>query len=324
MIAEYQMLREVSRTFALSIEQLPRGPRDALTLGYLLLRVSDGIEDHASLPASRKIELLGLWERVLAGAAPAEALCAAIGDLDPTNPEIRVALHAPALLARLEALPSEVRAVLRYYTRQTTRGMARWQAHPPIVESEAELDDYMHQVAGIVGYLITDVFACYSRAVAARRDEMRPLAREFGLGLQTVNVLRGLPADFARGWSFVPRSFCTEAGLAGPEALFDPARRDAALAVVERLATKAERHLARGCDYIALLPRREYRLRLMCAWPLLFAARTVALSRGNPEVLRCEAKMTRAEVRGIMRRSAWRAWSDRWLAVEFRRLSAPV
>ena len=320
MTEEYQMLREVSRTFALSIEQLPRGPRDALTLGYLLLRVSDGIEDHAVLAAARKAELLRLWERVLADEASPATLCEAIADLDPANPEIGVALRAPALLERLAALPAEVRGVLCDYVRQTTLGMARWQEHPPVIETEAELDDYMHQVAGLVGYLITDVFACYSPAVRARRERMLPLAREFGLGLQTVNVLRGLRGDFARGWVFVPRAFCAEAGLE-PAQLFDPAHLDAALAVVERLADKAERHLRHGCDYIALLPRREHRLRLMCAWPLLFAARTVALSRGNPEVLQAEAKMTRAEVHAIMRRTAWLGWSNRWLGAHFQRLS---
>src|SRR5215210_5869283 len=38
---EYEMLRAVSRTFALSIEQLPRVLRDSITIAYLLLRVSD-------------------------------------------------------------------------------------------------------------------------------------------------------------------------------------------------------------------------------------------------------------------------------------------
>lgn len=308
----YRMLREVSRTFALSIEQLPRGPRDALTLGYLLLRVSDGLEDYPALPGSRKAELLRLWDDVLAGTTSPTSLVAEAARLDTANAEIRVALRAAELLRLTHAQPAAVRETLLTYVRATTRGMARWQEHPPVVQTEAELDDYMHQVAGLVGYLITDVFAAYSPAVRARREALLPLAREFGLGLQTVNIVRGLHDDFRRGWVFVPAEYYAPLGLT-PAQLFEPAHREAAMRVVARLVAKAERHLAHGMQYVLLLPRRMHRLRLMCIWPLLFAARTLAVARDDPRSLASDAKVSRAEVRRIMRASALRGWSNGWL-----------
>lgn len=320
MAQHHQMLREVSRTFALSIEQLPGPSREALTLAYLLLRVSDGIEDHPSLGAARKVELLELWERILAGSEPPDALPRALADLDPRNPEVGVALRAPDLLARVDRLPAGLREPLLGRVRKTTLGMARWQRHGPRVADEAELDDYMHQVAGRVGYLITDVFAWYSSAVRERRDELLELGREFGLGLQTVNVIRGLRGDLQRGWIFVPRTYLEDAGISGTE-LFDPAEVERALAVVERLAQKAERHLWHGVEYVLTLPRRLHRYRLMCIWPLLFAARTLAVSRGNPRVLRDEAKITRKDVRAIMRATALFGWSNRWLEWYYDRLN---
>ncbi len=45
-VNSYEMLRNVSRTFALSIEQLPGLQREAVTVAYLLFRVADCIEDH--------------------------------------------------------------------------------------------------------------------------------------------------------------------------------------------------------------------------------------------------------------------------------------
>jgi hypothetical protein len=83
--------------------------------------------------------------------------------------------------------------------------------------------------------------------------------------------------------------------------------------VVARLVAKAERHLWHGLQYTLLIPRRAHRLRLMCMWPLLFAVRTLALSRGDPRVLGAEVKISRAEVKSIMRRSALQGWSNRWL-----------
>jgi farnesyl-diphosphate farnesyltransferase len=308
----YQMLRDVSRTFALSIEQLPRGPRDALTLGYLLLRVSDGIEDYPALAASRKAELLRAWERVLSGALPAGHIIEAAQGLDPENPEVQVALQSDVLLRHTHAQPEAVRAALLHYVRETTLGMARWQEQGPILRTEAELDDYMHQVAGLVGYLITEVFAVFSPAVRARRERLMPLAREFGLGLQTVNIIRGFRTDFERGWVFVPREYYEPLGLSTAE-LFDPRNQKQAIDVLGRLAAKADRHLWYGMQYVTLLPRRCHRLRLMCVWPLLFAARTLAVSRDNLAALESEAKIGRNEVRKIMRDSALFGWSNRWL-----------
>ena len=61
----YEMLRNVSRTFALSIEQLPGLQREAVTVAYLLFRVADCIEDHDMLDAPTKARLLRLWAGVL-------------------------------------------------------------------------------------------------------------------------------------------------------------------------------------------------------------------------------------------------------------------
>jgi len=95
-----------------------------------------------------------------------------------------------------------------------------------------------------------------------------------------------------------------------PAELFDPVHRAAALAVVDRLVAKAERHLAHALVYVERLPRRYARLRLACVWPLLFAAGTLARCRGNPAVVDGEAKLDRAEVRRILRRSLPAAWSN--------------
>ena len=47
----------------------------------------------------------------------------------------------------------------------------------------------------------------------ARKAELLPMSREIGLGLQTVNVIRGLRSDYERGWVFVPQEMLNEAGI---------------------------------------------------------------------------------------------------------------
>jgi len=51
-----ELLVGASRTFAINIPMLPGALRDALTLGYLLLRNADSIEDAYQWPKARRIE----------------------------------------------------------------------------------------------------------------------------------------------------------------------------------------------------------------------------------------------------------------------------
>jgi farnesyl-diphosphate farnesyltransferase len=318
-VNSYEMLRNVSRTFALSIEQLPGMLREAVTVAYLLFRVADCIEDHDVLDAGTKEGLLRLWAAVLKNRAPASALTSALSRLDGTDPEVYVAQHADAVMASLQSLPETHRQILVRHVYDTSLGMARWQKHGPFVRDEAEMDDYMHEVAGRVGWLLTDIFALHSPAIAAQRDRLMKLGREFGLALQTVNIIRGMRKDFERGWIFVPQTFCAKAGLKNTE-LFDPARESQALQVLDILTGKALLHLDNGIGYIKLLPRSEHSIRLFCVWPLLFAARTLAISLANPEVLRAEAKITRVEVKRIVALSGMLCWSNTLIALYYKSL----
>ena len=126
-----EMLRSVSRTFALSIEQLPGVLSDAVSVSYLLLRVSDCLEDHGSMPPVRKAELLRLWADVLDQGRDVTALTERISDLDGSDPEVYVAQHAARVLEMLGRLPDPLQEAIILRVAKTSRGMARWQEHCP-------------------------------------------------------------------------------------------------------------------------------------------------------------------------------------------------
>jgi farnesyl-diphosphate farnesyltransferase len=319
---EYKMLRAVSRTFALSIEQLPQPLRDAITLAYLLFRVSDCLEDHESLPAPEKAELLRLWASVLASDQPVDSLGDRIQHLDESDPEVYVARRAGQILGRVNLLPIDLRQPIVERVIRSSLGMARWQDHGPFVEDEAALDDYMHQVAGRVGYLLTDVFSWYSPFIRQRKDQLMPLSRECGLALQTVNIIRGMRKDYERGWVFVPQTYYERYGLTR-DSLFDPKNVDRSLQVVELLAQKAERHLWGGLSYVMHLPRRFHRIRLACMWPVYLAVGTLTVSRNNAKVIMDEAKLGRDQVFQILAQTRMFGWSNHWLHFYFRQLADP-
>jgi len=307
-----KLLEESSRTFYLGIERLPGRLRPAIRVAYLLLRVSDYIEDNESMPGPQKSRLLLLWERVLNGGAEFGELLPMLELPAAPSADALVARHGANVLHGLAGLPERCRTPILRHVSDSTRGMARWVSRGPDFQTEADLDDYMHEVAGRVGFLLTDLFACEYSRIRRRRDSLMEVARDFGLGLQTVNVIRGLRSDFERGWIYVPASIVRPLGIPR-EALFEARYQDQAMKVVDWLATKAERHLVIARSYIKLLPATHHAIRLFCLYPYLFAVRTLALSRGDPRVLGAGTKLSRDEVRRIVRAASLRGWSNRWV-----------
>jgi farnesyl-diphosphate farnesyltransferase len=314
------MVEIVSRTFALSIKNLPRTLREAVGLSYLLFRVSDCVEDHADMDAGCKAELLEIWEQVLRGNEAPTAFTGRISDLDSSDPEVYVANQAGDLIDYLHTMSPELQGYIVDRCGRSALGMARWQRQGPLVDTVDELDDYMHQVAGIVGYLMTDIYTWYYPLLYEKKDAMMPVSHQVGLGLQTVNVIRGLRSDLARGWIFVPKEFLDQVGITRQQ-FFEPAYEVQAMQVVNMLVQKAEWHLDYGLEYISAFPRRLRQVRLANIWPLFFAIKTLALSRDNIEVVRTEVKITRDDVKQIMRKTSLRGWSDRWLREYYEHLN---
>ena len=299
-----ELLHASSRTFAVGIDLLPHPLRSEVETAYLLLRVSDYLEDNESMEPERKSDLLEQWARVLEGTDTVQALEQAMGPAEDPTPDALVARHVAQVTNSLRGFRPAALAVVVQHVRDSTLGMARWIRRGPDLADEEDLDDYMHEVAGRVGWLLTELFALDIEQVASRRAEMFNLGREFGLALQTVNVIRGLHSDPQRGWIYVPRSF--GGGVGG----IDP---DSEGHVLAQLVEKSERHLDSARRYVLALPRRHHGVRIFCALPYLFAVRTLAASKGNRAVFHEEVKIGRSEVRKIVRDTRLFGWSNRWV-----------
>jgi farnesyl-diphosphate farnesyltransferase len=315
-----ELLHAASRTFAVGIDRLPDPLRGEVETAYLLLRVSDYLEDNESMEPTRKAGLLDRWAAVLSGDDGVADFAAALGPIPDQTADALVARNVVQVFEALDAMRPTAQRIVRRHVRDSTLGMARWVLRGPDLGDEPDLDDYMHEVAGRVGWLLTELFALEVPEVAARRERMMALGREFGLALQTVNVIRGLHADWKRGWVYVPRSFAAGNGRAG--AMFtgdaDPALE---ARVLDRLITKARRHLDAAGVYLELIPRRCHGIRLFCLLPYLFAVRTLALSQGNRAVFREETKISRGEVRRIVKVAGLMGRSNGWIRWYARRLA---
>jgi len=321
----HDLLRSTSRTFAVGIEALPNPLRDAVTLAYLILRVSDYFEDSPTLTADRKHRSLEEWAALLK-ARPTipdhevrtalAALSATISAEDRELPDHQAAQAAAHIFEGLLRLPHPMQEVIRTHTAATTSGMARWTLRGDNFPDEAALDEYMFEVAGRVGILLTDLFLEQDPRLQSHEDALRGHAVAFGLGLQTVNIVRGLHEDPARGWNFVPRDLLPAGeGLIDLRSLPEVDR----LRILDFLVRKSGRHIADAFLYCQALPAMARGIRIFCIVPALIAGRTAEASRGNLDVFRRPVKVDRSEVARLVARTRLLSFSNRWLEQERRR-----
>jgi len=320
------ILEGVSRTFALTIPSLPEALKIPVTNAYLLCRIADTIEDDTALDFDQKREYERAFTEVLEGHRPAGALAA---DLAPrlgssTLPDERTLVERCAdVVGVTHALAGPERRALVQCVRLMSEGMHRFQRDAGLhgLRTLHELDEYCYFVAGVVGEMLTELFCEHAPDIAERRGKMMRLAPSFGAGLQMTNILKDIWDDRARGVCWLPRAEFPDVAedvddLIG--SLDDSARR----AGIERLAVVAHGHLKNALDYTLLIPPRHRGIRRFCLWALGMAVPTLTnVYRRSDFRDGAEVKITRRQVRGIVRRYGLFTGHDGMLRWQFRRAS---
>jgi farnesyl-diphosphate farnesyltransferase len=316
------LLRDVSRSFYLTLRILPASIREPIGLAYLLARTTDTIADAGQALLEQRLEALQkLSERIEARSQEAVDLSALARQ--QKIPAERVLLEnceeSLALLHQLSASDRQlVRDVLLTIVSGQQLDLRRFagasEKRVIALRTDAELDDYTYRVAGCVGEFWTKMCRAHLFPRASL-DEVALLANgiRFGKGLQLVNVLRDLPADLRRGRCYLPAEALAKERLE-PGSLLDPGNEQQSRPVYNRWIDQAEAHLTAGWRYTNTLPRRCVRLRLACAWPLLIGQETVKLLRSG-RVLdpSRRIKVGRPRVRSILCRSVlYYPWPGAW------------
>ena len=277
-MATDQLLRDVSRSFYLSLRVLPAEVRGQISLAYLLARASDTVADTQAVPRERRVALLG---RMRGGDFGSVRELAA-GQALPA--ERRLLERLDSCAAELAALPPGDRDLVRSLLDTIISGqildLERFPvepAHgPAALADEAELDRYTYLVAGCVGEFWTKMCAAHlPRLQGLDQAELVRRGVRFGKGLQLVNILRDVAADLRLGRCYLP--------VPEPRSLLDPARYPEVRESYLRWLDAALAHLDEGWRYALSMPVGLWRLRLACIWPIWIGLGTIALlRRGNP------------------------------------------
>jgi farnesyl-diphosphate farnesyltransferase len=318
------LLRQVSRSFYLTLRILPCSIKAQLSIAYLLARAADTITDTNLVSVQKRLEaLLQLRKSIQESCDGRLYPLPAFGELAEARQAVAGrGTHAERMLLGnvakiLEALRSFavgdrllINDVLNTITRGQEADLIRFgtaSADRTIaLGTDADLNEYTYCVAGCVGEFWTKMCKAHLLSTDRLNDEVF-LANgvRFGKGLQLVNILRDLPSDLRQGRCYIPENRLAQHGLK-PRDLIDPGAIERFRPLYNNYLREAEEHLSAGWQYTAVLPFRHMRIRLACAWPILIGVRTLAQLRcGNVLDGRNRIRLGRSGVRRIIVQSTF-------------------
>jgi len=301
---QHYILQGVSRTFALTIPQLPADLELVTGNAYLLCRITDTIEDDAALTSDQKLHFIQRFLAVFEGADgvgfSAELLPLLGGDCPEAELDLMRNVHRVVRLMRTFS-PLQQQSLLRC-VRQMAAGMAYYQEaeNPFGLADIAELDRYCYHVAGVVGEMLAELFCDYSEIMAQKQQQLMGLSIHFGQGLQMTNILKDVREDMSRGVNWLPADLFERKGvdLQDLPAVFS--EPDFA-GVIEELIAVAHGHLRKALEYTLLIPSSEKGLRRFCLWAIGMAMLTLKkLNADRHYNNSASTKITRSSLKRII------------------------
>lgn len=308
------ILPNVSRSFALCIRILPAPLNGQMMLSYLVFRVIDTVEDSsASLPLKKRLfaEFLALLSKRKADdAAALQCAKRMLAGLDYTY-EKGLLEELPSLVRAYFSQPTGARKAILKRARVMARGMCEFQKKS--IETFADQDRYSYYVAGIIGHLFNDLLEFNRIITRTLKRQLSRYARQFGLALQKVNILRDIADDVASHRYYWPKRLLAKYGLSY-SSICSAENREMALSVLREQIDDARKYIDAAMQYILLLPKKALQVRMFCLIPLFMAIESYVKCMNNAEVFEAgkKVKISRECVGDIVAKSGmWGSDNER-------------
>jgi farnesyl-diphosphate farnesyltransferase len=273
------ILESVSRTFALTIPLLPANLEKVVGNTYLLCRIVDTIEDAVCIDPKTKQVLSTLFVKTVLDPSYTEefvkeSLMALLNH--PNHDEKDLIKNIPRVLRVLQSFDEKQRHAVAQCVQIMSEGMSYFHVrqNQAGLEDLKEFEKYCYVVAGVVGEMLTTVFALHSAAFAKAISGKESLAIAFGQALQMTNILKDSPEDQLRGVSWKPK------GVDQTE-----------------LLVIAHQKLEDSLRYIYCIPKSEPGIRQFCFLAFGLAVLTLKqIARRRQFQEGAEVKLTRPQV----------------------------
>jgi farnesyl-diphosphate farnesyltransferase len=285
----YDIVQDVSRTFALTINELEEPLAREICVGYLMCRVADTIEDATHIPPDAQTALLDTYRCVLESDDDRHlaAFMHRVSEWMPSSPSAdwQVVAGTPRVIRVFRALPAESRTEIRPRVLEMIDGMSmfieRYAEHGGLrIETMDELEEYCWYVAGTVGFLVTGLVT--RRASSETASSLYEYATSFGLLLQLVNVAKDIVEDYERENNvYVPSAVLREHGLS-PADIGSVEDGSRFAPVVVALVDRAEEYTDDARQWLDEMPTTRGNTVSAWAVPYLLAVGTLRELKNRP------------------------------------------
>jgi farnesyl-diphosphate farnesyltransferase len=297
-----EILIGVSRTFALTIPQLPGVLRRAIGNAYLLCRIADTIEDDPDMSKDQKVRFSDWFVSILQGEGDPvffeTDLSAALAKTTPIEEKELIKSSGRVLRITNDLNPTQKVAITRCVLTMT-KGMMYYQQKETLdgLANQSEMDRYCYYVAGVVGEMLTELFCDYCRELEQKKELLLQLSVSFGQALQMTNILKDVWTDQKRGACWLPRTTFEKHGVSfktlSPELGGEPFRQ-----FMLEMLTIAYGHLSNALSFTLLLPRNQTGIRRFCLWAIGMSLLTIKKIKKNPNFTQAsEVKISRRSVK---------------------------
>ena len=305
------ILEGTSRSFYLSLKELPNSIRSQVSLLYMLARTSDTIADSEQGDSGELMLALESYNDFSQGKTANLIDLSALADLQRNKSEASLLRNVEKIVSKIgEFSDSDQKAIRRclgIIIGGQILDLQRFSSNSGSIiplDSDQELDDYAYRVAGSVGEFWTRMSLDHIFQLTGEGQEEALFEKgiRFGKALQMINILRDIPADLSLGRCYIPRSSLNEYGMT-PSDLIEPTKMDSFRPLYDRYLDLTDEYLASAIQYIEMLPHWKLRLRAACMFPVIIGKRTVSkLREGNALDPSNRLKIDRSEIKEVIKK----------------------
>ena len=304
------ILEGTSRSFYLSLKELPREIRKQVSLLYMLARTSDTIADSEGGEPEDLLQALESYNEFTQGNSEEAPDLEELSEFQSNISEGLLLKNVGKVASNISQLSESdqksIRNCLGIIIGGQILDLKRFSSGVngiPSIEENDELDDYAYRVAGSVGEFWTQMSLDHLFKIKEENEaEIFENGVRFGKALQMINILRDIPADLELGRCYIPRRSLDEHGMS-PSDLLDSSKMESFRPLYNEYLDLTDQHLDSAVQYIEMLPHSQFRLRGSCMLPVIIGKKTVSLLRGrnvlDPDK---KVKISRSEVKEVVKK----------------------
>ena len=314
-------LKEVSRTFYLSIQALPKDLHIYVGHSYLICRLLDTLEDAYDITVETKIKALDKAISCITSVDnfdKADDIFKHLAETSDIKPYEKILLkNSFKIFECVDTFPEKVQTIVRKWTIEMAEGMKKYSfgsdKSKVQLASKDELEDYTYYVAGTVGELLSQLFTLnHFKVPEASKKIMFQNSIAFGKALQYVNIIKDSREDFEEDRCFIPADLLEKRSISLDE-FFKNDRKEDIKAIYIELIERAEKYLDDAIEYINIVPKRLWKIRLFCIWPVAMAYATLnGVKNDLDEFIETNKtyKISRKTVKSIVKKGYFASFSN--------------